>query len=161
MPAVPPFEECEPMPVPEEFAALAFGRIERRPAYGFEPEAGEAGTVDPNPGHRAVWARVSTAETEMPAALAWVADCVAMGIGQAIGGLSRATSLDNTIRYASPAASEWVLVDARATASVEGYAYGVVHLFTPDGRLLATASQTCLVRANEADDPWEGRRGRR
>jgi len=58
-----------------------------------------------------------------------------------------ATSLDNTIRYAAAAQSKWVLVDAHAHASADGYAYGDVHLFSENGTLLATGSQTCIARA--------------
>jgi acyl-CoA thioesterase len=143
-PPVPAPEECEAVLLPEQHAGFAFGRIERRPAYGFDCEPGDPD--DPDPGHRSAWVRLDTGDTGTPAALAWVADCVAMGLGRAFGQLSRATSLDNTIRYVEPTTSEWVLVDVRATAASGGYAYGVVHIFDPDGTLLGTGSQTSLIR---------------
>ena len=77
---------------------------------------------------------------------AWIADSIASGRSQSVGPLARATSLDNTIRYAAAAQSEWVLVDVHAHAAVDGYAYGDVHLFSENGTLLATGSQTCVAR---------------
>ena len=81
------------------------------------------------------------------AGLAWIADSIGFGLSQAVGPLSRATSLDNTIRYAAAAQSEWVLADVHAHAAADGYAYGDVHLFSENGTLLATGSQTCVARA--------------
>jgi acyl-CoA thioesterase len=37
-------------------------------------------------------------------------------------------------------------VDVHAHAAADGYAYGDVHLFSENGTLLATGSQTCVVR---------------
>ena len=74
------------------------------------------------------------------------ADSVGAGLSQAVGPLARATSLDNTIRYAAATQSEWVLVDVHAHAAADGYAYGDVHLFSENGTLLATGSQTCVAR---------------
>jgi hypothetical protein len=51
---------------------------------------------------------------------AWIADSIASGLSQSVGPLARATSPDNTIRYAATAESEWVLVDVHAHAAVDG-----------------------------------------
>lgn len=155
MPEVPRPQDCPPVPGRERFADFedhAIGRTERRTALGTHPwgDGAAQGT-----GRVAFWARLKTGGTSSPAGLAWLADCVGAGIGQAVGPLSRATSLDNTIRYAEPAESEWVLVDVHAGAARDGYGYGEVDLYAEDGTLLATGSQTCLVRlAEEPADGW-------
>jgi acyl-CoA thioesterase len=42
--------------------------------------------------------------------------------------------------------TEWVLADIRIHAVHSGFAHGRVHLFAQDGALLATASQSLIVR---------------
>jgi acyl-CoA thioesterase-2 len=42
--------------------------------------------------------------------------------------------------------TEWVLCDIRILALVGGYGQGVAHLWSQDGELLATASQSMSVR---------------
>lgn len=152
MPDVPRPEDAAPIPWRDRFAnwedleSFAIARTERRPALGSRPWTGASGGT----GRIAFWSKLTTGGTSSPAGLAWLADCVAAAIGPAVGELSRATSLDNTIRYAELVDSEWVLVDVHAAAARDGYAYGEVDLFAEDGTLLATGSQTCLVRRAEA-----------
>jgi acyl-CoA thioesterase len=82
-----------------------------------------------------------------PAGLAWLSDIVATAFAQSVGPLSRATSLDNTIRFARTGKdSEWILTDVIAEAAEDGYAYGRVDCYAEDGTLLATATQTCICR---------------
>ena len=42
--------------------------------------------------------------------------------------------------------TEWVLCDIRIQALVDGYGQGVAYLWSEDGTLLATASQSMSVR---------------
>ena len=49
--------------------------------------------------------------------------------------------------------SEWVLLDIRVHAVHHGFGHGVVHLWADDGTLLATASQSTIVRF------WDGELG--
>ena len=51
--------------------------------------------------------------------------------------------------------TEWVLLDIRVHAVERGFGHGLVHMFAEDGTLLATASQSCIVRS------WDQRRRRR
>jgi acyl-CoA thioesterase len=39
-----------------------------------------------------------------------------------------------------------VLLDIRVHAVERGFGHGLVHMFAEDGTLLATASQSCIVR---------------
>ena len=43
--------------------------------------------------------------------------------------------------------TEWVLADIRVHAVADGFGHGLVHLWAEDGTLLATASQSTIVRA--------------
>lgn len=138
MPAVPRPADCPAVPDRPEYARSAVGQADRRTA-----RPGDGGQL---PGHTSFWTRHKGGGTSTPAGLAWIADCIAAGLSQAVGPLARATSLDNTIRYAAAAQSEWVLVDVHAHAAADGYAYGDVHLFSENGTLLATGSQTCVAR---------------
>jgi acyl-CoA thioesterase II len=143
MPAVPPPADCPAVPDRPEHASNAAGQADRRTA-----RAGNGGRA---PGRSSVWTRLKGGGTSTPAGLAWIADSIAAGLSRSVGPLALATSLDNTIRYAAAAQSEWVLVDVHAHASADGYAYGDVHLFSESGTLLATGSQTCIARVRVAD----------
>jgi len=80
------------------------------------------------------------------ASLAILGDYVPFGIGQALGLMGGGNSLDNTLRVYRLAPTEWVLLDIRIHAVAHGFGHGVVHLWSQDGSLLATASQSTIVR---------------
>jgi len=142
MPDVPPPDDCKPIPFNPDFRGFALGHSERRIALGPHPWV----TTAPGPGRVATWFKLVDADTSSPGGLAWAADCVALGFAQSVGSLTRATSLDNTIRYAARRESEWILIDAIAEGASQGYAFGRVNLFATDGTLLAVGTQTCLAR---------------
>ena len=138
-----PPADCPAVPDRPEHARSAGGQADRRTARA--GNGGRAGRpqfrLDAAQGRR----------NQHAGGLAWIADSIAAGLSRSVGSLALATSLDNTIRYAAAAQSEWVLVDVHAHASADGYAYGDVHLFSESGTLLATGSQTCIARARAAD----------
>jgi acyl-CoA thioesterase II len=149
MPDVPPADACPPMPLPDsvDTAGTSLDAMERRFAGG--PPLQEFLQDQPRPPGVQVsfWTRLTgEADNGSPAALGWLSDMVAMsivaGLGAAVGG----SSLDNTIRMVERASPPWVLVDLRPTAASDGYGYGDAHLWSPEGRLLATASQTVSLR---------------
>jgi len=55
-------------------------------------------------------------------------------------------SLDNTLRVVRLVPTEWVLLDISVHGVDHGFGHGLVHMFAQDGTLLATASQSCIVR---------------
>ena len=59
--------------------------------------------------------------------------------------------------------TEWVLLDIRIHAVANGFGHGLVHLWAEDGTLLATASQSTIVRTGPPSDGGHGgaRRGGR
>jgi acyl-CoA thioesterase len=54
--------------------------------------------------------------------------------------------LDNTLRVVELSPTEWVLCDITVYALSGGYAQGHSYLWSENGRLLATASQSMSVR---------------
>lgn len=81
-------------------------------------------------------------------ALAVMADFLPSGIGNALGTAAGGNSLDNTIRFAQLVPTEWVLADLRIHAASQGFVHGRVHLFAQSGELLATASQSMILRVH-------------
>lgn len=100
----------------------------------------------PGDGRTVMWARLPDVLDVSGAALAILGDYVPMGVGQALGIAGGGNSLDNTLRVARLVPTEWVLLDIRVHAADHGFGHGLVHLWAEDGTLLATASQSCIVR---------------
>jgi len=100
------------------------------------------------PGGRSqLWARMpDLLDLSSGASLAILGDYVPFGIGQALGRNGGGNSLDNTLRVYRLVPTEWVLLDIRIHAVANGFGHGVVHLWAEDGTLLATASQSTIVR---------------
>jgi acyl-CoA thioesterase len=97
-------------------------------------------------GRSALWARIPEVLEMSAATLAILGDYVPFGIGQALGERAGGNSLDNTLRVVRLVPTEWVLCDIRVHAVANGFGHGVVHLWAQDGTLLATASQSTIVR---------------
>jgi acyl-CoA thioesterase len=106
--------------------------------------------VDGNPvpgGRSLLWARMpDLLDVSSGASLAILGDYVPFGIGQALGRMGGGNSLDNTLRVYRLVPTEWVLLDIRIDAVAHGFGHGTVHLWSQDGSLLATASQSTIVR---------------
>ncbi|MDQ3147861.1 MAG: thioesterase family protein [Actinomycetota bacterium] len=100
----------------------------------------------PGSGRSAVWARVPGLSTSA-AGLGVLGDWVPFGIGQALGGRVGGNSLDNTLRVVRLVPTDWVLLDIRIQGVANGFGHGLVHLWAEDGTLLATASQSAIMRA--------------
>lgn len=83
--------------------------------------------------------------------LAVMADFLPSGIGHALGASAGGNSLDNTIRFLNPLPTAWVLCAIRIHGVHAGFAHGRMHLFAEDGALLATASQSMIVRRHSPE----------
>jgi acyl-CoA thioesterase len=81
--------------------------------------------------------------------LAVIADHVPSGIGNALGRNGGGNSLDNTIRIRHIVPTEWVLCDIRIHGIHGGFAHGSMYMFAEDGELMASASQSVIVRQRE------------
>ncbi|MGD9704753.1 MAG: acyl-CoA thioesterase [Acidimicrobiia bacterium] len=112
-------------------------------------------------GQAMFWARIpDVIEGVDAAALAILGDFVPMGVGQSLGIPGGGNSLDNTLRVVHLVPTEWVLLDIRVHAVERGFGHGLVHMYAEDGTLLATASQSCIVRFWRSD-PSSPRRASR
>lgn len=149
-PDVPGPDECDPRPlrIPGEESIMS--RLELRLANA---RAWEDLHGNPAPGGRSsLWARIPELLDPSAAALAILGDYVPFGIGQALGAFAGGNSLDNTLRVVRIVPTEWVLIDIRIDGIGHGFGHGTVHLFADDGTLMATASQSTIVRF------WAGER---
>jgi acyl-CoA thioesterase len=149
MPAVPPPEDCPEMTMrwqrdPDDMNS----QWDRRVAAGsFGRERGKAPPATDGIGR--LWVRPVNRDLSIDRlVLAVMADFLPSGVGNAMGANAGGNSLDNTIRYMNFVPTEWVLADIRIHAVHAGFAHGRVHLFAQDGTLLATASQSLIVRVH-------------
>jgi acyl-CoA thioesterase II len=152
MPDVPRPEDCPAMggPFEVDLSESFFRTMERRLAAGtFGMEA--VGT--PQHGGLAMWCRIIGDEVGSPATQAYVADIIPMGIGAALGALPGATSIDNTVRVIDPEPSEWVLLELIPEGFHRSLGHGSLRMWSRDGRLMATAQQTCIVRTSHHHRP--------
>lgn len=120
----------------------------RTTGFGIAVEMREPAIVDhpdPGPGRVCLWVRRRDGVAVTPALAAYLADMVPMSVAYALGVIAGGTSLDNTIRIGSFVESEWILLDLRPHLAVGGYGHGVAHVWSEDGHLLATASQTASM----------------
>jgi acyl-CoA thioesterase len=115
-------------------------------------------TPAPGPGRVCMWVRRKDGAPITPAMAAFLADMVPMSVAVALGVFAGGTSLDNTIRIGRFDETEWVLLDLRPHLAAGGYAHGTAHVWSQDGRLLATASQTAAMRVFDLSQlPWAAR----
>lgn len=142
-PEVPPAADCPERihwrPVLDGIAL----RFAVRLAEGRQPDEldGTLGT-----GRTVLWARLPELDRLDGAALGLLADHVPFGIGQAFGRRASGTSLDTTLRVVTLVPTDWVLLDVRIVAVARGIAHGHMVMWAEDGSLLATASQSAVVR---------------
>jgi acyl-CoA thioesterase len=141
---VPPPEECPDRIFRFDPGATINARLDQRLARGRTMEELD-GT--PGDGRTILWSRIPEVLDGVDgAALAVLGDFVPMGVGQALGVRGGGNSLDNTLRIVDLVPTEWVLLDIHAHAVERGFGHGLVHMFAQDGTLLATASQSCILR---------------
>jgi acyl-CoA thioesterase-2 len=145
-PEVAPPDECPPRRLPDFTTTSIFDRIDVRLAKGRSFEEITAGTGVPGDPDSALWARVPGHLEPSAATLAIIGDYVTGGVSQPLGRRVMSRSLDNTVRVVRLEPTEWVLCDIRIVALVDGYGQGVAYLWSQQGTLLATASQSMSVR---------------
>ncbi len=143
-PIVAPPEECAPRVFRLSPEATINEHIEMRIAAGRAWDELD-GTANPL-GRSALWARLPAVERVTAGTLAVLGDFVPYGMGQALGMKAGGSSLDNSIRVVRLVSTEWVLLDIRIHAIHGGFGHGLIHLWADDGTLMATASQTAVLR---------------
>jgi acyl-CoA thioesterase II len=158
-PNVPPPEECPERLVPGPSTHSMLETFDRRSAMGRSYNE-----VDgrPGPGRSASWFRLPGGPRHVSAGdLAVLGDFLMLEFADALGVACTGASLDNTVRIANLEATEWVLLDASIHAVTGGLGYGQAHLWSREGGLLGTTSQTLVLRALSPDGGLPTRRGRR
>ena len=144
MPDVPPPAECPARPQPFDTSDSISTRLDQRMVKGRPHESLDGTHGD---GQTMLWARIPDVLTGIDApTLAILGDFVPMGISQALGAMAGGNSLDNTLRVMRLVPTEWVLMDIRIHSVARGFGHGLVHMFAEDGTLMATASQSVIVR---------------
>lgn len=145
MPEVPGPLECPPRVNSFPAAGTINEQVEQRIAKGRDV-ADLDGT--PGDGQVLMWMRIPEVFDRLDASyLAVLGDWVPFGVGQSLGERTGGNSLDNTLRVTHVVPTDWVLLDIRVHAVERGFGHGLVHMYAQDGTLLATASQSCIVRA--------------
>jgi acyl-CoA thioesterase len=128
-------ERLRSMPV-EPDANSWWRLIEMRDA----PRLGEGPTV-------AFWARRRDGGAVTPAVLAFVADMVPLAVARAAGKMGAGSSLDNSMRFHGGVAdTEWVLIELLGELANGGFGHGSLRVWTEDGKLIATGSQSASMR---------------
>lgn len=146
-PEMPPPDACVPaMMWPEQDERARFMQgLDVRTApdlYATQPGHG-APRAD---GRQAVWIRLRNDAPIDAAALAMCADFVPSGLAAAFGRPGGGNSLDNTLRVVRIVPTRWVLCDIRIAAAARGFGHGAIYLFAEDGTLMASGSQSAILR---------------
>jgi len=131
MPDVPPPDQSPPK------ADDTFGRADNLLAQFERRTAFE----DNDRGLECMWMR-PVFDTEVSAPLLALMSDFFLGAHPATRG---GTSLDNTLRLHAVAPSEWILCVTQFAGFVRGAVHGTQHMFTQDGVLLTSSSQTGLL----------------
>jgi acyl-CoA thioesterase len=147
MPDVPPPDECPRPPAFPNSEGTIHDQVELRVAHGrYGPHRDGTPSAD---GRSALWIRLPRELDRSAAGLAIVADWVPSGIGQALGRWAGGNSLDNTIRILDLVPTDWVLCDIQVHGIAKGFGHGRIHLWSENGRLMATGSQSLIVRLHD------------
>lgn len=142
MPDVPPPSECGRRLTTDDGSMMDRMDFRLANAKGWNDIEGQPAVG----GRSSMWARMPEVLEMSSASLAILGDYVPFGIGQALGARAGGNSLDNTLRMVQLVPTEWVLLDIEVHAIANGFGHGLVHLWAEDGTLLATASQSTIVR---------------
>lgn len=152
MPKVAPPEDCRPANYWRGDGTGLNARFEIRVAEGrFHGDPLIRGRGD---GRLVFWLRSREGCLADARLLAIAADYVASAIASATGLHAGGNSLDNTIRYGRITPCEWILCDVQLDMLVHGLVHGRMNLLSPDGVLMAAASQSMIMRVHSsASDP--------
>ena len=150
-PRVPPPDDCPARPQwPARHPDDIHGRLDFRIIKGAMHGPGKVGASAPD-GNVLMWARPDPALLGADAVIdtkfvAVVADYVPSAVGPTLGRSAGGNSLDNSIRFHRMVETEWLLCDVQIHGIANGFAHGRMHIFAQTGELIATASQSLILR---------------
>jgi acyl-CoA thioesterase-2 len=147
MPAVAAPQDCEPSSHWRAEEDDLHSRIEVRVAHGRYGRDRDGAPAED--GRLVLWVRPKSGYAIDAPMLAIMADFVPSGIGNALGLNAGGNSLDNTIRIRRLIPTDWVLCDIRISGVHGGFGHGAMQLYARAGELMATASQSVIVRVRE------------
>lgn len=150
-PDVPPPEDCDPVERRRSPEGGLHSRIEVRLAPVRSGTTAGDGAEQAN-GRTALWVRSREGFCVDSAMLAIYADLVPSGIAGALGRNAGGNSLDNTLRIRRIVPTDWVLCDIQILGVHGGFGHGAMSLYSQDGELMATASQSLIVRVREGPE---------
>jgi acyl-CoA thioesterase II len=144
-PEVPPPLECPPQNRAPWWNPGALDRFEGRLAAGRQPEDL---ADEPTSERLVVWARPKPPVALAAGSLAVLGDLVSGAFSHALGRLTGAPSLDNTLRIVREAPNGWVLCEliVESAGVGPGIGTGQCRFWTESGQFLGVASQTALLR---------------
>lgn len=145
LPAVPQPEDCIEWLAWNHQAGTLMRRLELRVPPGSAALAPRDGVPDPT-GRMQMWMRPRDGSPIDATMLALFGDFVPTGTGVALGLDGGGNSLDNTLRLRAVVPTDWVLCDIQMSSADRGFAHGHLRLFAQDGTLMATASQSLVLR---------------
>jgi acyl-CoA thioesterase len=127
--------------------AQAMGDVSFPDSWTTVIEMREADVLSDDGPSVAMWSRFRDSRPFTPAAIGFIADFVPLGVARAAGKMGAGSSLDNTMRFRGGAIeSDWVLLELRGDFAQGGFGHGTVRVWTRDGTLLATGSQSASMR---------------
>ncbi len=149
-PEVLPPEECQPVQHWRGGDRSLHARFETRVAAGRYPtQSLEGGRSDD--GRLVTWVRSREGFSATAELLAVIADFVPQATAHAVGYNAGGNSLDNTVRFGHITPTDWILCDIRIEAIASGVTHGSIHMFSRDGHLMATCSQSLIMRVHGAE----------
>jgi len=155
MPAVARPEDSALVPPWDGQTDTVHVRIEMRTPPGPHSYGPLTGQIDPE-GRVLVWLRFVEGQRIDASLLAVLADYMPSAMSAAMGRPLGGNSLDNTLRVRRIVETEWVLGDIHVTSLHNGFGYGEMDLYAEGGELMATASQSVILRVPSAG---KGERG--
>ncbi len=154
---VPKPEDCKPLEFPgANNSKDLHTQLDTRVAKGIWGWRNATNEASPD-GEITLWARARSGKKIDQSMLCIIADYVPGASGPALGMKAGANSLDNTIRIVrTDVETEWVMCCLKIYAVHDGFVHGRAHLFAEDGTLMATASQSCILRVWPGGEPPAG-----
>lgn len=146
MPRVAPPDHCEEANYWRGDGTGLNARLEIRVAHGrFH---GDRSISQRGDGRLIFWLRSREGQIVDASMLAIAADYVASAIAAATGLHAGGNSLDNTIRFGRIIPCEWIMCDVQIESLSYGIVHGRMHLFSPEGVLMASAGQSMILRVH-------------
>jgi acyl-CoA thioesterase-2 len=136
---------------PPRTAGTFFDSIEMRLVTGRQRDELRG---SPSAGTLIFWARSRDRLSNSAGFLAMLADAMPSSIAEGLGRVMGSVSLDHSIRIAATQPDPgWVLCELQADRVADGFGHAHGRLWSRDGELLATASQSLIARAHLDQDP--------